>query len=157
MPDEVIERVHEIATRQKCPEGIEFLRQDGTEFMDIDGNTENNDDDTQLPPVEPDGANNDNVNNAEVDHPAGNEPAVTDDDTNAPIADEIAGVGDEHGDFPGVPDRLPDEAIPGVDHGPIEGENADVIGDEHEHIDVPEEEQINIPSSYSFIQLTFNN
>ena len=35
MPKEVIDRIHSIAERQKTPEGVEFLRQDGTQFEDI--------------------------------------------------------------------------------------------------------------------------
>ena len=35
MPQEVIDRVHTIAERQKTPSGLEFLRRDGTQFEDI--------------------------------------------------------------------------------------------------------------------------
>ena len=38
--DEVIDRVHDIAIRQKFPEGLIFLRQDGTEFVDVEANDE---------------------------------------------------------------------------------------------------------------------
>ena len=73
MPDEVINRVHDIATRQKCPEGIIFLRRDGTEFIDIPGeaaptNDDDPDDeptrDAEIPGV---GTIDENVENPEVD------------------------------------------------------------------------------------------
>ena len=35
MLQEVVDRVHTIADRQKSPEGITFLRADGTEFEDL--------------------------------------------------------------------------------------------------------------------------
>ena len=38
MPDEVINRVHDIAIRQKSPEGLTFPRQNITKFVNIDGN-----------------------------------------------------------------------------------------------------------------------
>ena len=35
MPQEVIDRIHLIADKQKTPKGITFLRRDGTEFADL--------------------------------------------------------------------------------------------------------------------------
>ena len=56
MPNKVINRVHDIAIRQKSPEGLILLRQDKTKFVKVDGsdNTEQEVDNTNMPAGEDD-------------------------------------------------------------------------------------------------------
>ena len=59
--DEVVDRVHDTATRKKCPEGLNFLQQNGTEFVDVEESVEPNNREPPNLNDENEGVDNDNM------------------------------------------------------------------------------------------------
>ena len=139
MFQDVIDRVHMIADRQKTPEGITFLRMDGTEFEDL----------LQSPALGPTPINNDGGDNtdepivvdddevedqhdSEIEYiPVDEDDPIHDHDDDIAQNDEGAVIQDEAIDL--VPDIHPDDVeveIPAIEEIAVQGEN--IIQDDND-------------------------